>query len=162
MFEFPSLPAWDALHPGISHFPIALLLVVPVLVLAGLLFPKQRYLFAMSLWFLLAGTIFLYLSASTGDGAKDVAPRTPEIRKAIENHENIGSAARTIFTVLTALLAALQYGPVLSKKRLSQQTLSALAVVFLLLYSVAALVLFNVAHSGAVLVHKLGVHARIK
>lgn len=163
MFEIPSIPTWDALHPGISHFPIALLLVVPVLVLLGLLLPKHRAnLFVMSLWFLLAGTLFLYLSASTGDGARDAVQRTPEIKKAIESHENIGSAARAVFTVLTVLWFALQYGPGLLKRRHSQSMSSAFAVVFLALYAGASLLLFNVAHSGAVLVHKLGVHAVIQ
>jgi uncharacterized membrane protein len=162
MFELPSFPSWDAFHPGISHFPIVLLLVAPVLIIVGLLSPKQRSnLIALALWFMLAGTLGVYLSAATGDAAKELAPKTPEVIKAIEDHENIGSIVRVIFTVLTALLASLQFGPSLLKKQLSSRAFMVLTVLFLLIYVVAALLLYNAAHSGGILVHKLGVHAKI-
>ena len=35
MIEFPPIPSWDGLHPLIVHFPIALLLVAPLLVVLG-------------------------------------------------------------------------------------------------------------------------------
>jgi len=162
MFEFPSIPSWDALHPGISHFPIVLLLVAPVLVVAALLSREQRRnLMALAFWFLLAGTVTIYLSAATGDSAKELAPKAPEITRAIEAHENVGSIARAVFTGLTVLLAALQFGPGLLKKPLSPKAALSLTVVFLVLYAVAALLLYDAAHTGGLLVHNLGVHAKI-
>jgi len=162
MLQFPSIPSWDALHPGISHFPIVLLLVAPVLIIVGLLSSKRRVsLTSMALWFLLFGTVSVYLSAATGDAAKELAPKTPEVVKAIENHENLGSIVRLVFTVLTVLLAVLQYGPTLLKKQLSPKMSMVLYVIFLLIYIVAALFLYDAAHSGGLLVHKLGIHAKI-
>ena len=35
----PPIPSWDGLHPLVVHFPIALLLAAPVLLLAGMVFP---------------------------------------------------------------------------------------------------------------------------
>ncbi len=162
MFELPSIPTWDALHPGISHFPIVLLLVSPVLIFIGLFSPLRRAnLISMAFWFMLIGTVGVYLSAATGDAAKELAPQTPEIKKALENHESLGEIARTVFTILTVLLASLQYGPKLLKKQLSPGVLLALFVIFLFIYAAAALLLYNTAHSGGLLVHKLGVHAKI-
>jgi len=50
MFMFPPIPSWDAMHPLIVHFPIALLLVTPLLVIFGIVLPKQaRGLFIAAL-----------------------------------------------------------------------------------------------------------------
>jgi uncharacterized membrane protein len=162
MFQLPSIPSWDALHPGISHFPIALLLVAPLLILAGLFMTQRRQgLFVMALLLMIAGCLGIYLSASTGDEAKLLAPKTPEVQKAVDLHESVGSAARAVFSGLTVLFAALLYGPRLLKKALSPRMAGALAWAFLLLYAVGALVLMNAAHTGGVLVHTLGVHAKL-
>ena len=32
MLQFPAIPSWDALHPLIIHFPIALLLIAPIFI----------------------------------------------------------------------------------------------------------------------------------
>ena len=37
MIQTPPIPSWDGLHPLIIDFPIALLLVAPLLVLIGAL-----------------------------------------------------------------------------------------------------------------------------
>ena len=163
MFDAPFVQNWDALHPAMSHFPIVLLLVAPVLVFVALIRSGRRdSILAIAFWFLLAGTASIYLSAATGDAAKEVAPKTPEVQKAIGEHEDVGSAARAIFTGLAVLLAALRYGPMLLKKQLRQRTSSILCACYLLVYLVALVVLFNAAHTGALLVHKLGVHAAIR
>ncbi len=162
MFQLPSLPAWEALHPGISHFPIAFLLAAPFLILAGIFVTsRRRGLFVMALALMVVGTLGIYLSASTGDEAKRSAPKTPEVQKAVDLHENVGSAARAVFTVLTVLLAALVFAPSLLKRSLGQRANALLAAALLVLYAVAALILVNAAHTGGVLVHTLGVHAKL-
>lgn len=162
MFQLPHFSSWAALHPGLSHFPIALLLLVPALVLAGLLAPGRRQgLMEVSVWVLALGTAFIYLSAASGDAAKEIASQAPDVVKAIAAHEDLGSAARAVFTVLAILLAGLVYGPRMTKKTLAPKVFVALAVGFLILCAAAALVLFNAAHSGGILVHQLGVHAKL-
>jgi len=42
MFQFPPIPSWDAWHPMIIHFPIALLLIAPVFILLGALLEPAR------------------------------------------------------------------------------------------------------------------------
>jgi uncharacterized membrane protein len=162
MLSVPPVSSWEALHPSISHFPIVLLIVGPLFVLLGLwLRDHRRVLTAVAVGLMVAGTLGVYLSASTGDEAKKAAPQTPEVKQAVETHENLGSVARAVFTVLTLLLAALQYGPGLLRKELGTRAYTTLAVLFLLLCAGGALVLLNTAHTGGLLVHKLGVHAKI-
>lgn len=162
MFQLPSLASWDALHPAISHFPIALLLVAPLVVLAGLLMATRRQgLFVVALALMTAGTLGIYVSASTGDEAKLLAPKTQEVQQAVDLHESVGSIARAVFSALTVLFAALLYGPRLLKKTLAPKVAGALAWAFLLCYAGASLILMNAAHTGGVLVHTLGVHAKL-
>jgi uncharacterized membrane protein len=162
MFEFATASSWSALHPGISHFPIALLLVSPVFVLIGLLRPRQRpTLMAVALGLLLAGTLGVYLSASSGDAAAKQAPETAEVKAAVEHHESLGSAARALFTGLSVLFLALQAVPIATHRSFAPRTATLLTAVFLVLYVAAAVVLLDAAHSGGILVHKLGVHARL-
>jgi uncharacterized membrane protein len=162
MFEFATASSWSAMHPEISHFPIVLLLVAPIFVLLALWRRAQRStLMAVAVGLLVAGTLGAYLSASSGDAAKSQAPETAEVKAALEHHESLASAARAVFTGMSVLLLALQYGPVLAKRSLSPRTATLLSVVFLILYVGAVVVLLDAAHSGGVLVHKLGVHARL-
>lgn len=162
MFGIPPIPSWDALHPSISHFPIALLLVVPIfLILALLLRERRAVLRVIAFGLLAAGTAGVFVAASTGDEAKLLAPQTAEVKAALDAHEELGSTARAIFSGLTVVLAALLWGPRWLKRALSDRAATALMVAFLALYVAAALVLVNTAHSGGLLVHKLGVHGKI-
>jgi uncharacterized membrane protein len=162
MFALPYIPSWDALHPFISHFPIVLLLLAPILILIGLLLPaKRNNLFIIAVWFMVVGTFGVYLSCATGDAARNVAQKTPEISAAIEVHENLGSILRVVFTFLTICLAVLQYAPNILGKKIHPKIFVLLIIVFLVMYGAASLLIFNAAHTGALLVHKLGVHAKI-
>jgi uncharacterized membrane protein len=162
MFQFPPMPSWDALHPFISHFPIALLLVAPVALLAGVCVHRhRRALAAVALGLMACGTIGVYLAASSGDAARDLAAKTPEVKSAIDAHEDLGSTARAVFTGLTVLLAALVLLPRIARKGLNDRALLVGMVVLLVLYLGGGLILVNTAHSGGLLVHKLSVHARI-
>ena len=42
MIALPPIPTWEGLHPLVVHFPIALLLVAPWLVLLGALLAPSR------------------------------------------------------------------------------------------------------------------------
>ncbi len=158
----PSLSPWDALHPGLSHLPIALLVVLPLVVLAALLSPARRRVLAeVATWLLVVATLGVYLSASTGDAARDIAPKVQNVTDAIAHHENLGAVVRATSTALLVLLATLVYGPGLLKRPLAARTETALLVVFLLLAVAAVVPLYLTAHSGGLLVHVLGVHANI-
>jgi uncharacterized membrane protein len=161
MFQFPPIPNWDALHPLIVHFPIALLLVAPLFIVAALLAsPARGRLFMISaLILMILGTASVYLAVGTGEAAGELAEGRPQVTAALERHEHLAKESRITFTVLTVLLAAIVFIPWLFKihpRRISSVIAS---VVFVTIYCGPAVLLINTAHHGGLLVHKLGVTA---
>ncbi len=61
MFKLPDIPQWDALHPLIVHFPVALLLTAPLFIVLGLFWKKyQQCLFILSFILLILGTAAVF------------------------------------------------------------------------------------------------------
>lgn len=162
MNVFPPIPGWDGLHPLIVHFPIALLLIAPVLVILGLVFSKHSKGFFLSAFVLMAlGTIAVYVATSTGGAAGELAERMKNVEAVLEQHEELAETTRTIFTALTIIFAAILFLPGLLKKNLGRASSVILNVAFLVFYLAGALVLANTAHQGGRLVHELGVRAMV-
>jgi uncharacterized membrane protein len=160
MFIFPPIPSWDALHPLIIHFPIALLLVAPVLVLLGILLAKQgRGLLIAALVVMALGTIGTFIAVATGEAAGELAERTPGVAAVLERHEELAQTTRAIFTALTIVFAGILFVPTILKRGLGRKSATVVSLVFLLFYGVGAVVLANVAHQGGRLVHEYGVRA---
>jgi uncharacterized membrane protein len=161
MIEVPPVPSWDALHPLIIHFPIALLLVVPVLIVVGLVAraEKGRGWFLAALLLMVLGTASTYVAVATGEAAGQLADRTPAVSALLEHHEELAETVRLSFTVLTVVFAAILFVPTLLRRQLRRATAAALTVVFLGFYGAGALLLANTGHAGARLVHEQGVTA---
>jgi uncharacterized membrane protein len=156
----PPIPSWDGLHPLIVHFPIALLLVVPILIVMGLLMPnKSRGILITAFVVMLLGTIATYVAVSTGEAAGELADRVSGVEQVLEQHEDLAETTRTIFTALTAIFAAILFAPSLFKKTLSHKITVAVNAAFLLFYLAGSVVLINTAHNGGRLVHEFGVRA---
>jgi uncharacterized membrane protein len=159
---FPPIPSWDALHPLIIHFPIALLLVTPILVILGIVLPKQaRGLFTAALVIMALGTIGTYFAVATGEAAGELAERTPGVAAVLERHEDLAETTRWIFTALTVVFAAMLFVPSIFKRTLNRKIAVLLNIVFLAFYASGAVFLMNVAHQGGRLVHEFGVRAMI-
>ena len=159
---FPPIPSWDAMHPLIVHFPIALLLVAPILVLLGMFLRKQsRGLFIAALILMALGTIATYVAVATGEAAGELAERTAGVAAVLEGHQELAETTRLIFTALTIIFAAILFAPLLFKRRLGHRSSLVLSLAFLLFYSAGSLVLINVAHQGGRLVHEFGVRAMV-
>ena len=157
---FPPIPTWDALHPLVVHFPIALLLVAPILVVIGM--TSQRHaagLFIAAFVLMVIGTVATYFAVATGNAAAEVAEQMPRASAILESHEELAESTRVIFTVLTVLFAAILASQLLAKRRFGRRSSLVLNAAFLLLYSSGALILVNVAHQGGRLVHEFGVGA---
>ena len=160
MSTFPPIPSWDALHPLIIHFPIALLLVAPVLVLLALLLRKQaRGILIAALVVMSLGTVGTYFAVATGEAAGELAERTPGVAAVLERHEELAQTARFVFTALTVLFAAILLLPSIFKKGLGRKSAAVVNLAFLVIYAGGAILLANVAHQGGRLVHEYGVRA---
>lgn len=157
---FPPIPSWDGLHPIIIHFPIALLLVVPLIILIGVFVPKSGRAFMISAFILmLIGTVATFIAVSTGDAAGELAEHMNNVESVLEEHEELAETTRSVFTALTIVFGVILFAPMLFKKELSRVISIPLNLAFLVFYGSGVVLLMNTAHQGGRLVHELGVRA---
>lgn len=158
--SLPPLPAWNAAHPLVVHFPIALLLAAPLFVLLGALVRRgARSMSVAALLLMTLGTAGAFVAVATGEAAADVARVSAAAESVLEEHEELGETTRTVFAVLTAAFAALVGLEARRGRAWGTAARVGSRVVFLLLYLAAALVLVDTAHHGGRLVHEFGVRA---
>ena len=157
---FPPIPSWDGLHPLIIHFPIALLLVVPVIIAVGMFMPRSsRSFFIVAFILMLLGTIATFIAVSTGGAAGELAEHMKNIDPVLEEHEELAETTRTVFSALTVIFGVIVFAPLLFRKELSRMVLIPLNLAFLVFYGAGAVLLMNTAHQGGRLVHEFGVRA---
>ena len=158
----PPIPSWDGLHPLIIHFPIALLLVAPLLILLGIFLPGKARTFLISAFILmLIGTIATYIAASTGEAAGELAERLPGVEPVLEQHEELAETTQVVFSVLTGIFGVVVFAPLIFRKELTRAILIPLNLAFLLFYGAGMVLLVNTAHQGGLLVHQFGVRAMV-
>lgn len=157
MFGLPPLPGWDGLHPLIVHFPVALLIVVPLFILLGLIRKSwRRAMMTSALLLMILGTAATWLAVPTGEAAGKLAERSPAMEVVLERHESLAETSRTLFTILTAIFAVMLIGLKSFKRESELAPTLAVHVPFLALYLAGLLVLANTAHNGGRLVHEFG------
>jgi uncharacterized membrane protein len=162
MFTLPPVPSWSGLHPLVIHFPIVLLLIAPLFVVIGAaLSPRKAKAYLLSaLLLMVLGTVSTYFAVETGEEAGKLADRTPQINQVLQHHEELAERTRLSFTILSVVFAAIVALPMVLKRD-SRTFTTALPIVFLFLYSGAAVFLVNTAHNGGRLVHEFGVQALV-
>ena len=161
MIQFPPTPSWDGLHPLISHFPIALLLIAPLFVLIGsVLAPgKGRAYHLAALILMVLGTVSVFVAVESGEAAGKLAERTPEINAVLERHSGLAETTSYAFAGLTLGFALLLGGARLLRRHESRMATTVIPLLFLVAYSAGMLLLVNTAHNGGRLVHEFGVKA---
>ncbi|PYX90577.1 MAG: hypothetical protein DMG68_01380 [Acidobacteria bacterium] len=161
MIQLPPIPSWQALHPLVVHFPIALLLIAPLFVLAGVLLrgERGRWLLISALALMIAGTTGTFLARATGEAAGKVVGSSPQLHAVLESHEELAETTSLVFSVLTVTFAAIVLAPRFLRDTQNGVVSSLLPLAFLLFYSAGAVLLMNTAHDGGRLVHEMGVHA---
>lgn len=157
----PPIPSWSEVHPLIIHFPIVLLLVAPLFILAAMAMNSQKarpYLIA-ALVLMLLGTVSTFIAVSSGEAAAEIADRTIAVSQVLERHETLAQTTRVVFTILTLIFATVLFLPRIMKREMGTVAQRTLLLAFLLLYGAGSVVLVNAAHNGGRLVHEFGVHA---
>lgn len=154
------------MHPLMVHFPIALLLIGPLLLLIGLLLGKfGRGVILSALIVMIFGTLTINLAAISGHAAEHAVKDAGQINSAnhamLNQHEHYADMARFSFSALTGLFLLTVIFLAIFGKRLKTWVRPVCYVVILLLCVPAILLLINAADMGALLVHKHGVHVRL-
>ncbi len=154
--EFPPIPSWEAAHPLLVHFPVALLLTVPLFAAAGFIPGDRGRAFRTSaLILMLLGSVAAHVAVLSGEAAEIYARGSQGVDEVIHEHEEGAESVRTFFIALTLLYAVL-YG---IERRLKPGLRMGAYAAHLLLYLVACVALANAAHLGGRLVHEFGVRA---
>ena len=163
MFPFPPIPSWNELHPLVIHFPIALLLIAPLFVIAGAIMhpAKGRAYHLAGLALMLLGTAAVFVAVGSGEAAGEQAERIAGVKQVLEAHEALAERTRMVFSVLSVIFAALLIAPGLLKHADNRLVTTTLPLAFLVLYSAGMLLLVNTAHNGGRLVHEFGVRATV-
>jgi uncharacterized membrane protein len=161
MQTLPPIPAWNELHPLVIHFPIALLLVAPLFIVAGIIANPQkgRPFLVVALSLMVLGTIGTVLAVGTGVAAAEVTHRTAAMSAVLERHQELAETTRDIFGLLTVIFATILFLSRLLEREPTTAVARILALAFLLFYSAGTVVLVNTAHNGGRLVHEFGIHA---
>jgi uncharacterized membrane protein len=158
---FPPLPAWDGLHPLVTHFPIGLLLTAPALMVASLLAPRRQAWAPAALLIMVLGVAGAFLATSTGEASADTLHLAGRADAVLERHEELAELARNLFAAMAVVYAAIVSAPRLLARWWRPIFSFSLEAVFLLAYIAPCLVLANAAHEGGRLVHEFGVHASL-
>ncbi|GLH74264.1 hypothetical protein GETHLI_27660 [Geothrix limicola] len=153
------MPPFNHLHPAIVHFPIALLMVAPAIFLLGALWPAQRRgIHAVALGLLLLGVLGGLAALITGEAAQIFARRTPELRAALDHHEDLAQGTMGIFGALAATWC-LYLGLIRLRRRELPPALGrSLFILWMLLSACGVVTLILTGHAGGRMVHELHTH----
>jgi uncharacterized membrane protein len=163
MFTPPPLPQnWDGLHPIVVHYPIALLLTAPVLVVLALLLHKHRHALNLAALVVMAmGAAGAWLAVNTGKAAEEFVDEVGAVKTILHDHEEAAEMAFKTSLVFTVLFAVYTFVPWLKKKEPLRKWTALSGVVFLVAYAIPCLAVANAGHLGGRLVHEQGVRARL-
>lgn len=156
----PTLPPWDALHPVAVHFPVAFLVLAPLLTLVALLSREGRVgMTRVAFLVALLGAMGASLAVQTGEATEDRA-RIPEAAESVlHEHEEMAERAPLFAWGLAIGLGALVLIPMVRKREMKTRSARAVLGMLLVLQLAATLYIANTAHLGGRLVHEFGVRA---
>ena len=154
-----SIPAFEALHPLVVHFPIAVFLIAITPLAFALIFRKRAGTWAWaSVLLLMIATAGAFAAVSTGEAAEDTIGTISTVAEAaLHDHEESAELVRNLmpitlaFGVVLALLA--------SREKRHAKFIVPVAVALLASWSFTAVRLADTSHQGGLLVPVHGIHA---
>ncbi|MFN7958931.1 MAG: DUF2231 domain-containing protein [Holophagaceae bacterium] len=153
------MPPLSQAHPLIVHFPIALLLVVPLLVLLGLAWREHRAgIHIAALVLLVIGSSMAVLAVISGLAAAGSVRPDPNLRAVLEGHEQLAKRTTLFYAALTPIFILIQLAPARWKVWGSPRRILALNLLWLLASLGANALLIRTGHLGGRMVHELAIH----
>ena len=134
------------LHPQLIHFPIALLVTGLFVDLAGRI-TRRDWLTHAALIFLVVGTLGTVAATQSGKAQEDQILTTPEIHEVLEEHEEGGKRTMWFFLVITTARVGLAW-----RRKFTPM----MSWIFVAVWSVGLVLLFETAHHGGELVYTHG------
>lgn len=158
MFQLPTPPPWEGMHPLVVHFPVALLAVVPLFILLAIIFKEQQKSFTISaLILMLLGTLGAIVAVMTGEAAMTLAKRSPEINIVMSNHQEMMETVRNLAVLLLIFYGVFAF--FFFKGKFKPSLVFILQIIFLIFSGINLLLMTIGAHQGARLVHEFGIQS---
>lgn len=157
MDVLPPIPPVEGLHPLVVHFPIALLVIAPILLGIAML-ARDRVVWARSAALVLVlGSLGAFAAAWSGEAAEGAAERVAAASATLERHEEGAEVVRAVFGVLA--LAYVSFLVLARGVQFGGAVWRGAHVVVIAGALIGSILLARVAHDGGRLVHEFGVHA---
>ncbi len=155
MSPIPPVPNWSALHPLLTHIPIAMIVLSPVSIISGAVLrgPWAKRCLFISVALLGSGAAMMYVAIHTGLDAVSFHQFSNEMKEVLSEHQEMaGSAASALLLAasLYALTLALRLWLGVNDNRMISTILPA---AFLLFYGIGLFQLASAVQHGAQLVH---------
>ena len=157
MVQLPPIPGWSSLHPLIVHFPIALFLLLPLLLVAAAMSRKttNHALLVAAFVVMALATGFLCATYLTGDATAAAFQDAPTASVVIKHHCSLAGYAVSAFMLATILFGiALVVRRVMRLEDMRDLT-PWIPIAFFVFYTFGMFWLVQAAHQGATLAHEL-------
>ena len=157
MIQLPPIPGWSDLHPLITHFPIALFVLLPLaLIAAGMSRKSINHVFLIAaLVLMLLATGFLYLTYFTGIARATALEDISAAGAAIAHHRSLAGYTVSAFTFATVLFTMTLFVRRKLKLEDMRELTPWIPFSFIVFYALGAFWLVLTAHQGAMLAHEL-------